>query len=737
MSANFAAPLAVLRATLSQRFVAPRVNVEHLGAWRLSLLNGLCAVSCYLGVLVGFPSVWFSVQYQLWGLIAADFVALSVVTALHFRRDLPYRFRAGAFLATVYVVAVALLFSVGVMSQIYLLAVPVLCTVLMGSRPALFAIAGCSATLFMAGYVGNIPQSTPTDSATPLLHWIIVSTNFLMVASVLMVCCAYLLHGLAGSLARQRAAHAELEAQIAILQARETALRESVAAQKAAEESNEQKSEFLAMISHEVRTPLGGVIGMLRLAKKDPTLSDDTRSKLRIGLGNAEVLLHIINDILDFSRLEAGKMPFESIDFDLPALLHDVVALLADRAETKGISLVADLDPALPPWWQGDPVRLRQVVMNLVGNGVKFTERGEVRLAAAQVPGGVLLTVRDTGIGIDGEAIGRLFRKFEQGNAATSRKYGGAGLGLAICKNIVDAMGGTIEVRSKPGAGSVFRVSLPLQAGRPAPPRPAAARAAHGVSLAILCAEDGSTNQIILRELLAGMGHAVTIAEDGVAALAQLAAHDFDLVIMDSRMPRMDGIAALRLLRAGTGGVRNPALPVIALTANAAAEERQRFMEAGANGFLPKPIDEASLHAEIGRQLALLAAERVPGVAELDAMFGLHGRPARQDAARAAARSAFLREGPRLLAAIKDGLADGDAAAVSLNAHSLLGAGAYFGAAELSALCGRIEPLADAGQLASLAPLVQALEAELAAVMAAMAPAGMAPAGAADAGVPA
>ena len=719
MPDNFAASLAALRATLSRRFGA---RAEHLGAWRLSLLNGLCAVTCYLGVLVGFPSVWFSVQYQLWGLVAADFVALSVVTALHFRRDLSYRFRAGAFLATVYLIAVALLFSVGVMSQIYLLAVPVLCTVLMGSRPALLAIAGCSTTLFLAGYVGNIPQSTPTDTASPLLHWIIVSTNFLMVASVLMVSCAYLLHGLAGALARQRAAHAELEAQIAVLQAREVALRESVAAQKAAEESNEQKSEFLAMISHEVRTPLGGVIGMLRLAKKDATLSDDTRRKLRIGLGNAEVLLHIINDILDFSRLEAGKMPFETIDFDLPALLHDVVALLADRAETKGISLVAELDPALPRWWQGDPVRLRQVVMNLVGNGVKFTERGEVRLAAAPAPGGgVLLTVRDTGIGIDSEAIGRLFRKFEQGNAATSRKYGGAGLGLAICKNIVDAMAGTIEVRSAPGAGSVFSVRLPLPAGQPAPVQRAASRAPHAASLAILCAEDGSTNQIILRELLAGMGHTVTIAEDGVAALARLAQQEFDLVIMDSRMPRMDGIAALRLLRAGTGGVRNPAVPVIALTANAAAEEQQRFMEAGANGFLPKPIDEASLHAEIGRQLGLLAAGRAPSVADLDAMFH-PARPARQDAARAAARSAFLREGPRLLAAIQEGLATGNAAAISLNAHSLLGAGAYFGAAELSALCGRIEPLADAGQLASLAPLVAALEAELAAVMAAMTP---------------
>jgi CheY-like chemotaxis protein len=195
------------------------------------------------------------------------------------------------------------------------------------------------------------------------------------------------------------------------------------------------------------------------------------------------------------------------------------------------------------------------------------------------------------------------------------------------------------------------------------------------------------------------------------------------MVIMDSRMPRMDGIAALRLLRSGAGHVRHPAIPVIALTANAAAEERQRFMQAGASGFLPKPIDEAALHAEIGRQIGVLQAAHPPSVAELDAMFALPGKAGRQDAARAAARGAFLREAPRLLAAIHHGLASGDAAAVSLNAHSLLGSAGYFGAPELASLCGRIESMAEANQLLAMAPQLATLEAELAAVMAAMAPA--------------
>ncbi len=710
MSDNTTTSFSALREALSERVVAADAHAEYLEAWRLSLLNGLCAASCYLGLLIGFPSVYVSLQNQLWTLVAADALALGMVTLLHFRHGLAYRYRAAAFLGVVYLLAVALLFAVGTMSQIYLLAVPVLSALMMGRRAAMLSIAACSATLFAAGYYGKIPQGSPTDTATPLLHWTVISTNFMLVASLLVVSCAYLLQ--------------KLESQIGVLQAREAALRESMAAQKAAEESNEQKSEFLAMISHEVRTPLGGVIGMLRLAKKDPSLSADTRNKLRISLGNAEVLLHIINDILDFSRLEAGKMPFETIDFDLPALLNDVVALLADRAETKGISLVADLPPDLPPWWQGDPVRLRQVVMNLVGNGVKFTEHGEVRLSAyVTAGGGIELSVTDTGIGIDNSELERLFHRFEQASAATSRKYGGAGLGLAICRNIVDTMGGAIDVHSAPGKGSVFRVYLPLQKGSPAAVNAARERPPHAASLAILCAEDGSTNQIILRELLGDMGHAVTIAEDGLAALESLARHDYDLVIMDSRMPRMDGIAALRQLRAGSAGVRNPAVPVIALTANAADDERQRFMAAGANGFLPKPIDEASLHAEIGRQIAMMQGAQGPSVAALDAFFGREREPVRRAGPSAAVRAAFQREAPRLLAALKAGLAGGDAAAVSLSAHTLLGGAGLFGAAELHALCGRIEALAGASDLAGLAPLVEALELELAAALAALQPA--------------
>ena len=737
----------------------PEHGDQDLQGWRNRLLNGLCAAAFWLGLLALLPSMWAAVQQGRLPLVATDIVALGGVGWLHYRRDITYQWRALAILAIVYLIAVVMLFSLGPLLQIYLLAVPVLCTVLIGSRAAMLALLWCGATLFVAGHFGGIEPGLAVVVVSPLAHWIILTVNFLLVATVLTVSCTYLLHGLDGALARQRVIHARshdneiryrqtLEAQIATLHAREVDLRasqasqaESLAAQRAAEVSNQLKSDFLAMISHEVRTPLGGVIGMLRSAMKDVGVAPNTRDKLRLSLSNAEVLLQIINDILDFSRLEAGKMPLEVLDFDLAGMLDDVVGLLADRAEAKGVSLIAEVDPGMPAWWRGDPTRLRQVVVNLVGNGVKFTERGEVRVGVAADGGqGIVLIVRDTGIGIEAEALGRLFQKFEQADAATSRKYGGAGLGLAICKNIVTAMGGRIEATSEPGFGSVFRVRLPLERGAPVVVLVEEARRPHAARLAVLCAEDGSTNQVILTELLSNMGHTLTIVEDGLAALEELAARDYDLVIMDGRMPRMDGMAALQRLRAGLDGVRDAAVPVIALTANATAEERQRFLAAGASGFLAKPIDEIALHTEIARQLETLLANGrpligeqramaagAPALSELDDMFGVAQLPAAgarwpdvDDKLHHAMRSAFVIEAPRLLAAAWKGLQDADALAVALAAHSLLGGAAFLGADALQARCGRIENLADAGELDAVAPQLATLTLELAQTLADM-----------------
>jgi len=528
----------------------------------------------------------------------------------------------------------------------------------------------------------------------------------------------------------------------------EVALRMSLAAQQAAEAANQMKSEFLAMISHEVRTPLGGVIGMLKIGLKDTSMMEGTRAKLCVGLSNAEILLQIINDILDYSKLEAGKMSLEVIDFDLPAVVRDAQTILEERAESKGLALATEVTPDLPQWWRGDPVRLRQVLINLIGNSIKFTPTGEVRLKVTyeSADGMVVFAIRDTGIGISAEALPRMFQKFEQAEAETARKFGGTGLGLAICKQIVEAMGGSIWVESELGVGTTFRFRLPLQPGTAFAAAAEAATTVHSHSLNILCAEDGATNQIIIRELVQAMGHRIDIAEDGVAALAALADNDYDLVLMDSRMPRMDGLAALRLIRQGAEGVRDATIPVVALTANVGAEECERFFAVGANGFLGKPIDENELHAEIGRSIALLIkcgktlsprldeAVDIPAMAALDTLFGVDESsqatpplaaaakmPAPLDdpqqgfsnAARQAMLRAFLTEAPRLLAAVSSGLEASDAPAIALAAHSLRGSAGYFGASELQEICRRIEAAADAhdlslvsGQISDLAAAV-------------------------------
>jgi len=526
----------------------------------------------------------------------------------------------------------------------------------------------------------------------------------------------------------------------------EAALRRSLAGQQAAEAANQMKSDFLAMISHEVRTPLGGVIGMLKIGLKDTSMMEGTRAKLSVGLSNAEILLQIINDILDYSKLEAGKMSLEVIDFDLPAVMRDAETILEERAESKGLSLVTEVAPNLPHWWRGDPVRLRQVLINLIGNSIKFTATGEVRVKVTQGQGDesgmIVFAIRDTGIGISAEAVPRMFQKFEQAEAETSRKFGGTGLGLAICKQIVEAMGGTIGVESELGVGTTFRFCLPLQPGAATASASEATTTRHAHRLHILCAEDGATNQIIIRELVQGMGHCIDIAEDGVAALAALADNDYDLVLMDSRMPRMDGLAALRLIRQGAEGVRDATIPVVALTANVGVEERERFMNGGAEGFLGKPINENALHAEIGRIIALLVARgkvlsprhdesiaEVPGVSALDSMFGIDAGTANKateatthapqrrstdlsqgfsTAARQAMLEAFLTEAPRLLEVVKRGLEASDAPGIALAAHSLKGSAGYFGADELKEVCGQIESAADVNDLSRVSSQMNA-----------------------------
>jgi signal transduction histidine kinase/ligand-binding sensor domain-containing protein/CheY-like chemotaxis protein len=523
-------------------------------------------------------------------------------------------------------------------------------------------------------------------------------------------------------------------------------------ARQRAEDATRQKSEFLANMSHEMRTPLAGVIGMLGFALRDRALKDSTREQILRGQANAQSLLSIINDLLDFSKIEAGKLTIENIDFSLDAAIENVVSLFEEQAGAHSVDFSIELAEGLPRFVVGDPTRLRQVLVNLVGNAFKFTHRGSVSLRVErrpqdQVEGDgrnmIRFSVHDTGIGIASEALPRLFQKFEQADSTTTRRYGGTGLGLAICRQLVGLMGGSIAVESEEGAGSTFTVVLPLADGVQPPLVPQVPREPHTHRLKVLCAEDFPTNQIIIRMMLEELGHEVDIAENGALAVAACAHTRYDLVLMDGRMPEMDGATATRLIRAGGSAdapVLDQHLMIVALTANASEEDKARYLGSGMDGFLAKPVDEAALHFQLGRAIerqlqrgiplapmSAPAPARAPSTADLDAMFGVFTGPpplavaAARNAGRRATdlkgrlRAAFAADLPKRraeLAAALDG-ADLDAAGRVL--HGLRGSAAYLGEAGLHALCGDLERAANAGDAAALgaglAPLYELLDA--------------------------
>jgi signal transduction histidine kinase/CheY-like chemotaxis protein len=372
-------------------------------------------------------------------------------------------------------------------------------------------------------------------------------------------------------------------------------------ARRAAQQAAAAKSAFLANMSHEIRTPMNGIIGCTEILLDLEPSSEQQRylTMLRDAEG---LLMTIINDILDFSKLETARVPIERMPIDLAPLLEGTAALVRPQAEEKGLTLLTALDPALPAWIVADPTRLRQILMNLLGNAIKFTAKGRISLSAERLAHDgaprIRFAVSDTGIGIPEHRRYLLFRDFSQ--VHESGAFGGTGLGLAICKRLVEAMGGEIGVDSEPGRGSRFWFTLPLAVPEaPAAPAPRETRAEQGPSARILVAEDVPVNQVIVERLLTRAGHHVTLVQDGAAALEAVRTGSFDLVLMDMRMPVMDGIAATEAIRHLPGPERD--VPILGLTANATPEDTARCRAAGMNDHLIKPVDRTTLLRMVAR----------------------------------------------------------------------------------------------------------------------------------------
>ena len=397
-----------------------------------------------------------------------------------------------------------------------------------------------------------------------------------------------------------------------------------------AEDASKTKSEFLALMSHELRTPMAGVIGILGLVLREQ-IGPSVREKISLAQKNASSLLAIVNDLLDVSKIEAGKFKLEIMDFELLLTLEDALSLQSERARQKSIFLNLEVDSSLPHYLVGDPTRLRQVLINLVGNAIKFTDSGgiTVRVSSLSVDSvsntaQLHFEVIDTGIGMKPEALGRMFQKFEQADTSTSRKFGGTGLGLAICKQLVELMGGTIGVTSTLGSGSTFWFKLSLPIGQKPPQEQAVEIKRHVRSLSVLVAEDAQTNQIIIRSIIEEMGHQVTVVDHGQLAVKALSEQNFDVVLMDGRMPIMDGLEASRHIRLGQWSdengqlwqVKNPEVHIIALTANASEQDRAQFMAAGMNKFLTKPVQEPLLFEALQRVI-----DEMPDLTSLDALL--------------------------------------------------------------------------------------------------------------------
>jgi signal transduction histidine kinase/ActR/RegA family two-component response regulator/HPt (histidine-containing phosphotransfer) domain-containing protein len=472
-------------------------------------------------------------------------------------------------------------------------------------------------------------------------------------------------------------------------------------AAEAAEAGNRAKSAFLATIGHEIRTPLNGILGMaaaLQASKLDP----DQARCLDVVNDCGASLMELINDILDYAKFEAGEFPVSEVAFEPAEVVRSVFSVVEDRASKRGNTLEFEIDPGTAPAFLADPSRLRQVLLNLVGNAVKFTENGRILVRVSATTGAAArlrFEVQDNGIGIAPEARHRVFKPFSQVDATINRKFGGTGLGLSICRSVVNKLGGEIDFASTPGRGSSFWFEVPVRVVEP--PKRASAEATDGPRplrpSRLLVVEDNRVNQEVARRLLEALGQSVVLADDGQAGIDRARSERFDLILMDMQMPGIDGLQATREIRRSPGACAG--VPILALTANASEQDRLDCLAAGMTGYLTKPLSIAQLIGGLAQHLGHAGVDEPAGAGEPAEAGDAAGEPAILDEVRRDELVAaigqdgfrdlvqgFLPDAERLVRELEAAVAAGDGPAIDRLLHTLRGSALNVGYAAFAAL---------------------------------------------------